>query len=94
MGVPNTLAKPALTPHATSRLRSSALSLSACPIPAATLAPMCEQGPSLPAEPPQPSVMSAATGLTQSVVMGMRPACSLTATMGSSFKSPRRFSHA
>src|SRR3546814_1097914 len=68
MGVPNTLANPALTPQATKRLRNSVFKPSKCPMPDASVAPICEHGPSLPAEPPLAKVTIAATGLTSTVL--------------------------
>jgi len=89
IGVPNTLANPALTPHATIRLRSSPLRRSAVPIAAPSEAPMWAHGPSFPAEPPQARVMSAATGLIGIVPSGIRPSCSCTAANTESFKPER-----
>ena len=64
MGVPKTEAKPALIPQMTSFLRSGRQSSTGRRKMEARPAPICAQGPSLPAEPPKARVMTVATSLT------------------------------
>lgn len=66
---------------ATRHFRGSAFKCRTAPTPDATVPPMCEQGPSLPAEPPDASVIKAATGFTSMVLNGIRPDCRCTAEM-------------
>ena len=75
MGVPNTVAKPALIPQITSFLRSFSSNRSNRANSDDSPAPIWAHGPSLPADPPAARVMRVATSLTGTTAAGMTLPC-------------------
>ena len=71
IGVPKTVAKPALIPHMTSFFLSCLLNFKSLEIKEATPAPICAPGPSLPTEPPAKivrTVVKVLTGITETLI--------------------------
>jgi hypothetical protein len=88
MGVPKTVAKPALIPQTTILRWSRRRSRRAEAIVEASAAPICAHGPSLPTDPPTAIVSTVATSLIGATFGAIRPQRRWTASMTFSVPCP------
>jgi len=87
-GVPKTEANPAEMPQTTSFFRSTPSNRSSEAAADISPAPICAQGPSFPADPPEARVRIVATSLTGTTPRGIRPSRRWIASMTFSVPCP------